>query len=217
MSTPITAEWRTPAALLALSAVPIAAGIARLLSIGTDAAITPDNARFMAAPVPVVLHIVCATLFCALGALQFAPGWRRSKPNWHRIAGRALVPLGLVAALSGVWMAQFYPPASQAPASFDGPAVYTLRLLAGSAMALSLCLGLAAVLRRDMVRHQAWMVRAYALGLGAGTQVLTHIPWLLFPSLQGGLARALCMGAGWAINLAVAECLISRQRRMRLS
>ena len=47
-------------------------------------------------------------------------------------------------------------------------------------------------------------MRRYALGMGAGTQVLTHIPWFVFPGLHGELARTLCMGAGWAINLAVA-------------
>ena len=49
------------------------------------------------------------------------------------------------------------------------------------------------------------MMRGYALGLGAGTQALTHLPWCLFPAIQGELSRALCMAAGWAINLAVAE------------
>ena len=80
-------------------------------------------------------------------------------------------------------------------------------------MALSLCLGLAAIRRRDIPRHQAWMMRAYGLALGAGTQVFTHLPWFLFPSIQGELARTLFMGAGWAINLAVAEYYISRQRQ----
>ncbi len=60
------------------------------------------------------------------------------------------------------------------------------------------------------------MMRGYALGLGAGTQVFTHLPMFLIPSLQGELARTLCMGAGWVINLAVAEWLISRERRRQL-
>lgn len=55
------------------------------------------------------------------------------------------------------------------------------------------------------------MLRAYAIALGAGTQFFTHIPLLIFPSLYGELTRALCMGAGWAINLAVAEWLIRRR------
>jgi uncharacterized membrane protein len=44
-------------------------------------------------------------------------------------------------------------------------------------MALSLCLGVAAIRRRDISRHRAWMLRAYALGLGTGTQVVTLLPW----------------------------------------
>lgn len=78
-------------------------------------------------------------------------------------------------------------------------------------MALSLVLGIAAVRRRDFARHRAWMIRAYAIGLGAGTQVLTHLPLLLFPAFQGESTRALCMGAGWVLNLAVAEWLIRRR------
>jgi hypothetical protein len=77
-------------------------------------------------------------------------------------------------------------------------------------MAASLCLGVAAIWRRDIRSHQAWMLRGYALGLGAGTQVLTHLPWFVFPSIQGELTRALLMGAGWAINLAAAEWLMAR-------
>ena len=85
-----------------------------------------------------------------------------------------------------------------------------MRLVVGSAMTLFIVLGLAAIRRRDIARHRAWMMRGYALGLGAGTQALTHLPWFLFPGIQGELTRALLMGAGWAINLAVAEWIIRR-------
>ena len=40
------------------------------------------------------------------------------------------------------------------------------------------------------------MMCGFALGLGAGTQVVTHLPWFLFQSLHGELARTLFMGAG---------------------
>jgi uncharacterized membrane protein len=211
MTTAEKADWLMPTALLVLGFIPIAAGIFRLQQIGLGADITPDNARFLAAPLPVVLHIISTTLFSVFGALQFAPGLRRRKLDWHRWVGRGLVPCGLVVALTGLWMNQFYPPGIEPPASFDGPFVYAMRLLAGSAMALFLSLGLAAVLKRDIPRHRAWMMRAYALGLGAGTQVLTHLPWFLFPGIQGEVARSLFMGAGWAINVAVAEWFISRE------
>jgi hypothetical protein len=80
---------------------------------------------------------------------------------------------------------------------------------------LFLFLGFAAVMRRDIPCHRAWMMRSYALGLGAGTQVFTHIPWFLFPSIQGELARTLSVSAGWAMNMVVAEWLISRGLRRR--
>ncbi len=117
--------------------------------------------------------------------------------------GRRLVPCGLVAALSGLWMTQFYPPVMG-----DGPLLYDIRLVVGSAMTLFIVLGFAAIRRRDIARHRAWMMRGYALGLGAGTQALTHLPWFLFPGIQGELTRALLMGAGWIINLVVAEAVI---------
>ena len=213
MNFPAKSEWLTPAGLIALSVVPVVAGTFRLVQIGGGAEITPDNARFFAAPLPVVLHIVSVTIYCVLGAFQFAPGFRRRKPIWHRAVGRILVPCGLVAALTGLWMAQYYPPGVNPPESFDGPLLYAIRLLAGSAMALFLCLGLAAILRRDILRHRAWMMRGFALGLGAGTQVLTHLPWFLFPSIHGELARTLFMGAGWAINIALVEWILLRERR----
>ena len=40
-------------------------------------------------------------------------------------------------------------------------------------MGVSIILGLAAIRRRDIVTHRAWMTRAYALALGAGTQAFT--------------------------------------------
>lgn len=182
-----------------------------MMQLFSGAQVTPDNARFFAASSPVILHISSSAIYCVLGALQFSPGFRHRRPNIHRISGRILVPCGLVAALSALWMTQFYSRGINAPASFDGPFVYAIRLFVGAAMVLFLCAGLAAVLRRDIPSHRAWMMRAYALGLGAGTQVFTHLPWFLFPTVQGALARAIFMGTGWAINLAVAEWLIQRK------
>ncbi|WP_437968626.1 DUF2306 domain-containing protein [Sorangium sp. So ce260] len=200
--------WRAPALLIALSAVPVAAGAVRLVGMAGAAEITPENARFLADPLPAVLHIVSVTVWCLLGAFQFSPDIRRRSPGWHRGAGRLLVPLGLVAALSGLWLTRSYPPVDH-----DGPLLHGMRLVVGSAMALFICLGLVAVLRRDIAGHRAWMVRGYALALGAGTQVLTHLPWVLFGGIQGELSRALAMGAGWAINVAAAEWIIRSRSR----
>ena len=207
MSALRTSDWLTPAALVALSVIPVVAGAFRLVQLGAGVEITEDNARFFAAPIPVVIHIVSSVIFCLLGAFQFSGTLRRLRPGWHRNAGRILVPCGIASALSGLWMTQFYP-----TSEFDGSGfLYAIRLLAGSAMAVFLVLGLIAVHRRDVPSHQAWMMRSFALGLAAGTQVLTHLPWFVFPSIHGELARTLSMAAGWAINLVVAEWFISRR------
>jgi len=153
------------------------------------------------------VHIISVTIFCVLGAFQFAPGFRRRKPDWHRVAGRVVVPCGLISALTGLWMAHYYP-----WPHYDGTLLYAIRLLAGFAMVLFIYLGMAAIWRRDIPGHRPWMMRGYALGLGAGTQVLTHMPWFLFPSIRGEPTRALFMGAGWAINLAVVEWILMRER-----
>jgi len=201
-------DWLIPAGLIALSLVPAIAGTVRLTQLASGAEITPENARFFASPLPVVLHIPAVIVYSILGAFQFSPGFRRRRRRWHRAAGKILVPCGLVAALSGLWMAHFYPwPAG------DGQAVYVERLVVGSAMIVSIVLALYAIRRRDFASHGAWMIRAYAIGLGAGTQVLTHLPWfMLVDEKPGELPRAVMMGAGWAINIVVAEWIIRKQR-----
>lgn len=202
----ISSQWWIPTSLILLSLVPVVAGAFRLTELASNAEITPDNARFFASPLPVVLHIISVTLYSILGAFQFAPGFRRRRRGWHRRVGRLLIPSGLVAALSGLWMSHFY----ALPAS-DGDILYGLRLFFGWFMVLSIVLGVVAIRQRAFVQHGAWMIRAYAVALGAGTQVFTHIPLLLFPPSGSELPRALAMGAGWVINLIVAEWLIRKR------
>ena len=204
-----SAAWLV-AGLLVLSAIPLAAGALRLTQLAGGAEIMPANARFFASPLPVVLHIVIAAVYALLGAFQFAPGFRRRRPGWHRAAGRLLVASGLVVGLSALWMTLFYPwPAG------DGALLYALRLVFGSAMVVSIVLGLATIRRGDVRRHRAWMTRAYAIGLGAGTQMLTLAAGEVIAGPPSELGRALLMGAGWVINVAVAEWAI-RKRPARL-
>jgi hypothetical protein len=202
-----SAGWRLPAALIALSAVPLLFGALRLSQLAGGAALTPANARFFAAPLPVVVHIVCAAVYALVGAFQFVTGYRRRAFGWHRAAGRVLVVCGLLVGLSGLWMTLFYP----RPAG-SGDLLFIFRLVFGSGMVVSVGLGFAAIIRRhDVLAHRAWMMRAYALGLGAGTQVLTGIVESVLAHPRTELSTALAMGAAWLINLAVAEWAIRRR------
>jgi uncharacterized membrane protein len=199
-------EWLVPAMLIVLSLVPAVAGTIRLAELARGAEVSAANARFFAQPLPVVLHILAVVPYSLVGAFQFVPSFRRRRRAWHRAAGKVLAVLGLVAALTGLWMAHFYPWPDG-----DGQALYLTRLVFGSAMTASIVLALAAVRRRDFVSHGAWMLRAYAIGMGAATQVLTHLPWFILFGKPGETSRAFLMGAGWVINVVVAEWIIRRR------
>ncbi len=200
-----------PFALVALAAVPVIAGSLRLLELAGGPQVVPADARFTTSPVAVVVHIVSAVTYAVLGAFQFSATLRRRRPRWHRRVGRVLVALGLAVALSALWMTLFY---ARHPG--NGELAYVFRLAFGSGMAASIVLGFAAIRRGDVRRHRAWMTRAYALALGAGTQAFTlGIGGAVLGSSE--LVRDLMLGAGWVINLAVAELVIRHplQRRSR--
>jgi uncharacterized membrane protein len=201
--------WLSAFALIGLSVIPVIGGVLRLKGIAPGAPVTPENARFVAAPVPFVLHVVSASLFCVFGALQFVASFRRRAPRWHRVAGRVWTSLGLLAGITGLWMNLSYP----LPAT-DNAILYVFRMLFGALMVACLALGFAAMRRRDVRAHSAWMTRGYAIGLGAGTQALVQVPFSL-DGPPGVLARSLLMGAGWGINLAAAEWLIRRRSPVR--
>lgn len=200
------AQWLAPTGLILLGLIPVLAGAARLTEL-TGGAVATEDARFLDSPIPVITHIVSATLFSLVGAFQFVPAMRRG--GWHRIAGLVLVPAGLAAALSGLWMSVFYP---HPPG--DGVALVALRLVFGCAMVASILIGIRTIARRDFIRHGEWMTRAYAIGAGAGTQAIVLIPESIAFGSTNELARAVFMGAAWVINLAIAEFVI-RRRAMR--
>jgi uncharacterized membrane protein len=197
-----------PGALLALAFIPVVIGSIRVVQLlGGPAGIEPD-ARFDAAPTAVVVHLVASIGYAVLGALQFSPRLRRR--GWHRRAGRVLVPLGLVVAGSGLWLTLLYDRKDG-----TGTLLYSVRLLVGASMAACVVLGVTAIRRRDIRLHRAWMTRAYALALGAGTQAFTvGFGEALFGT--GVLRTDLMMSAGWGLNLAVAELLIRRSPRTQL-
>ena len=193
-----------PFALVALVLLPLFFGVLRLVELAGGPALMPANPRLNASPVPVIVHIVSAVGYTVLGAFQFSSRLRRRRPRWHRRTGKAVVALGLLVAFSGLWMTLFY---ARQPGT--GELSYLFRLAFGSALAACIVLGFSAIRRGDVTTHRAWMTRAYAIALAAGTQTLTLAvgPAVFGP---GVIARDLSLGAAWLVNLAVAELVIRR-------
>ncbi|GIF69479.1 membrane protein [Asanoa ishikariensis] len=199
----MTKSWRVPVALVALTLVPAVAGSLRLLELAGGPQLLPTNPRVDASPAPVVVHVLAAVAYAFLGAFQFSARLRRRRPGWHRGAGRVLVGAGLLVAGSGIWMTLFYPDAP------GGDLLWGVRLVVGSAMAAAIVLGFAAIRRRDIAAHRAWMIRAYALAVAAGTQAFTQsIGEGVFGTSD--LSTAISISMGWVINAAVAEWAIRR-------
>lgn len=195
--------WVVPTSLIVMSLVPVAVGSVRMVSL-TGAVDVSGPLGAPPAPVPaLVAHVVGITLYVVLGALQFHRGLRARRPRWHRWSGRVTAPAGVVAAVSGVWLTL--------AAADDHPALVVTRVLVGAGMVAALVLGVRAAVGRDVRRHRAWMVRAYALGQGAGTQVVVvgAIGGALGDAMTP-LVEAVLFAASWGINLAVGEWAIRR-------
>ena len=197
-------DWLIPLGLILLCLVPILGGAVRIGELSGNSTITPHNARFFTAPGVVITHIICSLVYGVLGAFQFSRGFRRRFPQWHRKAGTLLMTFGLLSALTGLWMTQCFP---HVPT--DGEALYYIRLAVGTAMTVCHVFAIAAIGKKKFRIHGAWMMRGYALGMGAGTQVFTHLPWVIaIGSSPTGAERDVAMAAGWLINILVAEWIL---------
>lgn len=201
---PAQRSWPVPVGLMLLSLVPLLAGTFRVIQLLGGPVLIPADHRFAEFPLPLIVHIVGAATYLLVGAFQFVPRFRRNHLGWHRRTGRVLAVAGLLVAGSAIWMTLFY---AEKPGT--GSLLYVLRLVFGAALAACLVLGVTSVRRRDIVAHRAWMIRAYAVGIAAGTQAITGGFRTAFfgPS---AIVGDLAMGAAWVINLAIAERIIRR-------
>jgi hypothetical protein len=200
-------SWPVPLSLMVLSLIPLLAGALRIVELLGGPVLIPTDQRFVTSPAPVVLHIVGASVYALVGAFQLVPRLTRRHLDWHRRAGRVVTAAGLLVAGSAIWMTLFY---ARQPGT--GGLLFVLRLAFGTAMVLCIVLGITTVRGGDLAGHRAWMIRAYAIGLAAGTQAFTQgIGVALFG--PGALHVDLAQASGWVINLAVAEWVIRRPAR----
>ncbi|MFN4154650.1 MAG: DUF2306 domain-containing protein [Paracoccaceae bacterium] len=186
--------------------IPVMMAGVRLVQILLSA-LPDDSLRLAAAPVALFLHALAGILFGVLGPVQFARALRQRFGALHRLSGRVFVAAGLALALSG--LALLVQIESQATAVLDNAR-------AGFSAALIVALGVAvsAAGRRDMIAHRAWMIRAYAIGMGGATVALVMFPiYLIKGAPLTGLASDLVFVGWWLVTLAIGEWVILRLGR----
>ncbi len=96
------------------------------------------------------------------------------------------------------------------PSSLQGISLYYMRILVGCAMSASIVLALISIMKNDITSHRTWVIRAYALGQGAGTQVLVFIPFMLAMGDVTDFIRDMLMISAWVTNSIFAELIIWR-------
>lgn len=202
-------DWLIPLGLILLTIIPAIAGIIRIIGLSSNEEINTENERFHSSQIAVLIHITSSLVFGLVGAFQFSKGFRSKNLNWHRNSGIVLILMGLGSAISGLYLTQIFP---KLPT--DGPTLYFVRLIVGFAMIICIAVSIRALLFHKFKIHGNWMTRAYAIGLGAGMQVVTHLPWFIITGRSpSGLERDFAMTAGWIINIIFVEWRLSLSKR----
>lgn len=192
-----------PAALLFATLLTIVLALVQLVQIPLGA-LPADSSRLATAPVWHFAHVLGGAAFGILGPIQFGRVLAGRYDRFHRITGRVFIAAGALLSVSSLGLLWNFPAAYS-------PLVSSGRLIFGAALGLALALALHTARNRDFMRHRNWMIRAYAIGMGA-----TAVSMLFFPVYvltgtppQGPLADAVFMGS-WVACIAVAETVVRR-------
>lgn len=173
-------------------------------------ALPEDSVRLASVPVTFFLHALAGVLFGVLGPLQFVRALRARFGALHRLAGWVFVLAGAGLALAG-WGLLLQVESIAAGLLDAARGIFGLALMA------ALALGVAAARARDMRRHRAWMIRAYAIGMGQGAAALVLFPLhLITREPPAGLTTAIGVVGLWLLNVALAEGVVRKfagQRR----
>jgi uncharacterized membrane protein len=170
-----------------------------------------DAMKFTAVPWALFLHALGGLLFGLLGPVQFAGVLKRRFGRLHRITGRIFFASGLMLGLSSLRLVAEFPEASTW-------VLVSARVAAGLGTSLALITALVAIRRGDVPHHRAWMIRAYAIGMGPATISFIMLPiFLITGEPVEGYAADLLFVASWVINIAIAEWVIRKAKRAAIT
>jgi hypothetical protein len=152
-------------ALVILCAIGAAAAARRVVALGTaPGAGSSDSgamdAHFAAKAGMTLVHIVPSLLFVLLVPLQFVSSLRQRHPRLHRWTGRVIVVLGLVLAMSALWLSAH---------PVGGVVEGTATMFFGSLFLLSLGKAWWHIRNGRIELHREWVIRMVATALGVAT------------------------------------------------
>ena len=199
-----------PLLLYFFSGLTIIISVARVVEIAIDA-VPADSLRLMGAPLSHLSHVLGGALFGIIGPIQFGRVLARRYGWWHRVLGRVFVAAGALLSLSSLTLLWAFP-------DTHAPLVNYGRLGFGIGLGIALIQAMRAIRARNIPAHRDWMIRAYALGMGATLVSVAFVPIYVATGVppMGLLADVLFIGL-WAACVGFAELLIRRFHKRKLS
>ncbi len=167
-----------------------------------------DSARLAVAPVAWFSHVLAGVAFGIIGPVQFVRALRHRFGALHRVLGRVFVCSGAILGLSSLSLLVQV-------TSQRTPLVDIARGLFGLALLVALAVAMAAIRQRDFLRHRAWAIRAYAIGMGLGAVALVFFPiYIITGQPPNGLASDILFVTSWLLSIVLAELVIRYSRHV---
>jgi hypothetical protein len=147
-------------------------------------------------------HIATAGFALLTGPFQFLRPLRRRFPIAHHWLGRVYITACLVGGLAAGLIALF---------TSSGPVAGLGFLAAAICWLFCTIRALLAVKQRDFLAHQRWMLRSFAVTLGAVT-LRIYLPISMISGLSFAQAYPVIAWLCWVPNLLIAQLLVRRAR-----
>lgn len=191
---------RLPLIVMACLSLAVAALSFRFVLLGLEEAFGGLGSFRAGQTVLLAVHVSLGPVALALGAIQFLPKLRASRPTLHRWIGRIYVAAVGMAGVSGLLIAPSVPGGWVSATGFGLLAVLWL---------ISTALAFTHARARRIVDHRQWMIRSFALTFAAVTLRL-YLPMFFAGGLDYDAAAPLLAWLCWVPNLIVAELLLRR-------
>jgi uncharacterized membrane protein len=191
------------ASLFFCTLLAIMTALVQVVQIPLDA-LPADSQRLTATPVWHFMHALSGATFGLLGPIQFSRVMMDKYGFWHRVAGRVFVAAGATISISSLGLLWHFP-------GLPSVAISSGRLLLGIVLGVALAIAMWAIHTRDFTRHRNWMIRSYAIGIGATAVTMVFFPiYLITGKPPAGLAADMVFLGAWAGCVIFAEGLVRR-------
>lgn len=192
-----------PAALFLGTLLTIVLALVQVVQIPLGA-LPEDSRRLSAVPVWHFMHVLGGATFGILGPIQFGRVLMRKYGLLHRVMGRVFVAAGAMISLSALSLLWHFPDTYSV-------AMNSGRLLFGIALGVALAMAMLAIRKRDFTRHRNWMIRAYAIGMGATAVSMVFLPiYAITGEPPTGLVSDIVFLGSWMACVVFAEGLVRR-------